>query len=487
MSRHLAAVADKPGRVILYVRVSALMGRGGEDFHSPDLQLAAMRRATAGMREVAVIDDDIDVSGRTFDRGGLDRVRQLVEAGQVDALAVYNLARFGRNTVQGLQFLNWLADRGVTVLSASEHIDTSTPSGRWMLTTMLALAEMRSDEIGVEWGSTIRQRARSGKPHGPAATGYRRGPDGHLVEDPDAGPAMRDFFTGYAAGEDMNVLRRELHAVTGLRLPSTALRKMLTNPTYLGVVRVGRPGRPGTVETPGAHEPLMTRETWERIQLRVARTRTEPPRLRTPRYALSGLVLCVLCEAPAHHYLQSSAKEIARLRCTTQQRSLAGCSGFGAPRSTDVEDAVLARIAAHIAKLRGDVSGQAVRRSRARRAGMDAAAVRKELEEIKRAMARAAEALIRERIDDAAYDATMRSLREDEARLAADYHALSREAQAPEPGQVVALGEKLLALWPRMDGQQRNRAMRDLVEAVTIAPASSYRQPLGERVEVRPR
>jgi len=483
MTRHLAAVPDKPGRVILYVRVSALMGRGGEDFHSPDLQLAAMRRATAGMREVAVIDDDIDVSGRTFDRGGLDRVRQLVEAGQVDAIAVYNLARFGRNTVQGLQFLNWLADRGVTVLSASEHVDTSTPSGRWMLTTMLGLAEMRSDEIGVEWSSTIRQRARSGRPHGPAATGYRRGPDGRLVEDPTAGPAMREFFAGYAAGEDLHVLRRELHAVTGLRLPSTALRKMLTNPTYLGVVRVGR--GPGIVEAQGAHEPLMTPDTWEQVQLRIAHTRTEPPRLRTPKYALSGIGVCGLCDTRAHHYLQSSDKDIVRLRCAKQQSALAGCRGFGAPRAAEVEAAVLARIAAHIAKLRGDIGGQTVRRSRARRAGMDAAAVRKELDEIKRAMARAAEALVRERIDDEAYDATMRSLREDEARLASDYSALTREAQVPEPGQIVALGEKLLALWPRMDGRQRNRAMRDLVEAVAIMPADSYRQPLDKRIDPR--
>src|SRR5687768_2774212 len=144
-NRRLVAVLDRPLRVVVYIRVSALMGRGGDDFHSPEVQLGAIRRRTIGMREVEVIDCDIDQTGTTFDRKGIDRVRELAEAGLMDVLAVYNVSRLGRNTLESLKFLNWLADRGVTIISAKQHIDTSTPSGRKHLTDLLAGAQMQSE------------------------------------------------------------------------------------------------------------------------------------------------------------------------------------------------------------------------------------------------------------------------------------------------------------------------------------------------------
>jgi site-specific DNA recombinase len=121
--RALAAVPDQPRRVVAYRRVSALMGRGGDDFHSPDVQLQAIRRVTTGMVEVAVI-DDIDRTGRHFAREGIDKIRALAEAGHLDVLAVYDVSRLGRNVRESLAFLSRLADRGVTIVSACEQVDT---------------------------------------------------------------------------------------------------------------------------------------------------------------------------------------------------------------------------------------------------------------------------------------------------------------------------------------------------------------------------
>ncbi|MGC1213859.1 MAG: recombinase family protein, partial [Micromonospora sp.] len=148
--RALRPVPDAQSRVALYVRVSALMGRSGDNFHSPEVQTTAMRRVTTGMHEVAVV-EDIDRTGRHFSREGIERIRRLALARQIDALAVYDVSRLGRNVKESLTFLAWLAEQGVTILSASEQVDTSTPAGRLMLTNMLAIAEYRSDEIGRGW------------------------------------------------------------------------------------------------------------------------------------------------------------------------------------------------------------------------------------------------------------------------------------------------------------------------------------------------
>lgn len=484
MTRHLAAVPESPGRVALYVRVSALMGRGGDDFHSPEVQVASMRRLTAGMREVEVVDDDIDVSGRSFTRDGIERIRQLAEGGHIDALCVYNLARLGRNVLESLTFLNWLADRGVTILSASEHVDTSTPSGRWMLTTMLGIAEMRSDEIGNEWGQTIHHRAKAGKHHGRPPTGYVRGDGGQLVEDPIVGPAVRRLFSGYAGGEQVRALRRRIQAVTGLILATGTVKRMLANRSYRGVVHVGARGPAGAVEVEDAHVALVDEQTWQRVQARLAEDRRTPAKLVSPKYPLSGIGRCGICDGRTNHR-PDPRRGVVRIFCASQWELLSPCAGCGFCNVADVEKAVLAKIETHIAKLKGDVGAQAAQASKASRAGIDAAAVRGELDATRRAMARATERWAREQIDDRTYQDAMGSLRETEDRLAVTLGGLSRTAAAPEPGRLVALGAKLIELWPRMDGGQRNRSLRDVIETVTIMPSEHYRQPVHQRVQVK--
>jgi site-specific DNA recombinase len=483
--RYLAAVPDSPRRVVLYVRVSSVMGRGGDEFHSPDMQLNAMHRATAGMQEVAVIDDDIDQTGRTFEREGIAKIRKLAELGSFDVLAVYNISRFGRNVLESLKFLNWLADRGVTILSASEHIDTSTPSGRWMLTNMLAIAEMRSDEIGVEWSRTISSRARNGMHHGPPPTGYVKGDDGRLVPDPIAGAAVRQAFADYAAGLPVVGIRRRLHAATGLGFAPSTFKSMLSNVAYAGTVRVGARGPAGVVEFPGAHPPLVDRDTWVKVQARVARDRSVPAKYAAPQYPLSGLGRCGSCEK-ATNYRNDAGKGAVRIFCPrTWNTAGDGCRGCGALPAADVEAWVLNRVRVHVSALRGDIGTQSAQLARASRAGVDAGAVETERAATRRAMARATERWSREQIDDRSYQDAMTSLRAAEAELSVTLARLQETAAAPEPGKLIALGEKLLELWPRMDGEQRNRALRDLATSVMIAPATYRRQPASERVTVQ--
>lgn len=483
MSRHLAAVPDKPGRVALYVRVSALMGRGGDDFHSPELQVTAMRRVIPGMREVAVV-EDIDQTGRTFTRDGIDQIRRLAEAGSIDALAVYNVSRLGRNVLESLQFLSWLADRGVTILSASENLDTSTPTGRWMLTTMLGLAEMQSDQIGDGWSQTIHHRARAGKHHGRPPTGYVRGEDGRLVEDPIVGAAIRRMFADYAAGEQVRTVRRRLQAATGLVLAASTVKRMLTNRTYRGVVHVGARGPAGAVDLPDAHVPLVDEPTWQLVQARLVADRRTPAKLLAPKYALSGIGRCGVCNGRTNHR-PDTRHGVVRIFCAAQWEMTAPCTGCGSCNAADIEAIVIEWIAERLGRLRGDVGAHAAQASKASRAGIDADAVRGELAATRRAMAKATERWVREQIDDRSYGDTMSALRDSEQRLSVTLAGLSRTADAPEPGRMVALAEKLVELWPRMDGGQRNRSLRDLVDTVTIMPSARYRQPVAERVSVQ--
>ncbi|MFF3867391.1 recombinase family protein [Micromonospora sp. NPDC001898] len=477
--RPLAAVPDRPTRVVLYVRVSALMGRGGDDFHSPDVQTSAMRRATTGMREVGTI-SDIDVTGTHFSREGIDRIRDMARAGQIDAIAVYDVSRFGRDVLESLLVLRELSEAGVTIISACEHIDTSTPAGEMMLINLLNIAQYRAKEIGRAWSGTIARRAEQGRHHGRPPTGYRRGADGRLEPDPVLGHVIAQAFRDYAAGGQVRELRRRIQAATGTHLAATSMKKLLANRTYLGIVHTRSPT--GVVETPGAHEPLVDEDTWQRVQARIEADRRVHPRLQVARYSLSGIGRCGVCEGHTNIRPHSRGPGIF---CRNQFELTSPCSGCGHPSLVVVEAALLEQVRARIELLRGDVAARQAHLARSVRAGADADTLQREIEATRKAMARTTQRWAREQMDDRTYEDTMADLRAAEAQLMENLGAARAVVETAAPELVVSLGETMLTLWPSMDGEQRNRALRQVLVTVTIRPSAYYRQPAVERLDVQ--
>lgn len=120
-----------PRRQVSYIRVSALMGRGGEQFHSPDLQLQAIREMAGRTQaiEVAVV-QDIDRTGRDFNREGIRQVMAMARNHEIDVVGFYDLSRFGRNLAESLGHIRELHDLGVSVASTVENFDDS-PEGQF--------------------------------------------------------------------------------------------------------------------------------------------------------------------------------------------------------------------------------------------------------------------------------------------------------------------------------------------------------------------
>ncbi|SCL12836.1 recombinase family protein [Micromonospora inyonensis] len=467
--RRLAAVPDRPTRAVLYVRVSALMGRGGEDFHSPDVQISAMRRTTHGMTEVAVV-EDIDRTGRHFSREGIDRIRRMADAGQIDALAVYDVSRLGRNVRESLAFLAELADKGVTILSANEQVDTSTPAGRLMLTNMLAIAEYRSDEIGRGWSGAIQRRAERGQHHG-RPLGYLK-EDKRLVPDPLVGPAIAEAFRRYAAGARVGEVTEYLSGVRGVAMTNINVKKLLRNPAYLGKVVAG-----GEV-LQGEHDPLTDEETWRKVQQRLDDEAGAPPRALAYTWALVGLVEC-----QRGHKLQ---KQGNRLVCGHGRGDTKGgdCPGVGRPIIALVEEETLRQVAAYAAKLRTDAGVRASRAARIDSARVDRDRLEKELNAARAAMVKLATSNALSQLPDEVYQKALGELTRIEQSAAAELARLAPVREAPAPEAEAAMVDTLLGLWPDMTNQERSRALRAVVDRVEVRAAERWRQPESERIEV---
>ena len=80
------------------------------------------------------------MSGKSTDRPELKRMMNFVRAG--DTVIVEAISRFARNTKDLLELVEQLTSKGVEFVSQKEAIDTSTPTGKFMLTIFGAVAEL---------------------------------------------------------------------------------------------------------------------------------------------------------------------------------------------------------------------------------------------------------------------------------------------------------------------------------------------------------
>ncbi len=98
------------------------------------------------MQELGVEQVFIDrMSGKSMDRPELQRMMSFVREG--DTVIVESINRFARNTRDLLELVERLREKNVEFVSKKEAIDTTTPSGKFMLTIFGAVAELEREYI----------------------------------------------------------------------------------------------------------------------------------------------------------------------------------------------------------------------------------------------------------------------------------------------------------------------------------------------------
>lgn len=98
------------------------------------------------LRELGVDELFIDkASGKNADRLELRRMMEYVRRG--DTVIVESISRFARNTRDLLDLVERLTEKQVEFVSRKEAIDTTTPTGKFMLTVFAAVAELEREYI----------------------------------------------------------------------------------------------------------------------------------------------------------------------------------------------------------------------------------------------------------------------------------------------------------------------------------------------------
>lgn len=98
------------------------------------------------MKELGVEEIYIDkASGKNTERQQLKKMISYIRHG--DTVIVESISRFARNTKDLLELIEMLSAKEVTFISKKEAIDTTTPSGKFMLTVFGAVAELEREYI----------------------------------------------------------------------------------------------------------------------------------------------------------------------------------------------------------------------------------------------------------------------------------------------------------------------------------------------------
>ena len=98
------------------------------------------------MEQLGVDEVYVDrLSGKNTDRPELKKMLDYVRRG--DTVIVESISRFARNTRDLLELVEQLTAKGVEFVSQKEAIDTTTPTGKFMLTVFGAVAELEREYI----------------------------------------------------------------------------------------------------------------------------------------------------------------------------------------------------------------------------------------------------------------------------------------------------------------------------------------------------
>jgi site-specific DNA recombinase len=228
--------------------------------------------------------------------------------GAFDVVLVYKLDRIGRTLLNVVDAHDRLDVCGVALRSATEPIDTSSPSGRLIFHMLASFAEFERGTIRERTQHRLHRAFRNGKQTGRIPYGYDIAQDGGFVIVEEEAAVVREVFSNIAGG---STLYREAQRLNGLGMPgpgwkyrgrprehsarwtAATLSKLVNQTAYGGTHLVRISGGEGSVER--ECPPVVPIELQQQALARLAENKRHGRRQADRSYLLSGLIRCAVC------------------------------------------------------------------------------------------------------------------------------------------------------------------------------------------------
>jgi DNA invertase Pin-like site-specific DNA recombinase len=224
---------------VAYLRKSRVIDeRNGVSWEVQEAKVRELAAQFGDNGNRLLILSDWNLSGRKGAKGrpGYRRLIEMIESGEASAVYSYNMARLSRSTHDLLELVHLADERKVPVRLVADQFDTSTATGRMLLTVLAAVDEMTADLASEHAKDAVAARRARGDRIGHPYYGERPGEDAEAVI-----AAYKDAGSVMGAGRLLN--ERKVPTRMGGPWATTTVRETLIR---LGAMpRNTRPGAKG--------------------------------------------------------------------------------------------------------------------------------------------------------------------------------------------------------------------------------------------------
>ncbi len=224
-------------RVAAYVRVSVEKELSEHSFAAQLDHFIKLMDSRPDWTNAGVY-SDYGITGTKTDRPGFQGLMAACEAGQIDLVLTKSISRFCRNTVDLLNTIRHLKEKGINVHFERENMDTMSDSGELLLTLLASFAQEESRSMSENCKWSIRKRFEQGRGNCFHLYGYRWDGKEFHIEDHEA-EIVRKVFSLYLEGLGPHAIAARLkddgvERSNGTPFTYSRIVKMLHQEKYCG-------------------------------------------------------------------------------------------------------------------------------------------------------------------------------------------------------------------------------------------------------------
>lgn len=302
-----------PVQAGIYCRLS--LAKYGDTTNVEDQEHICRELAKGRGWEVARVYTDNSRSAwqRRRHRPGWESMLADVEAGKLSAIVVYHGDRLVRQPYDLELLVNLAYGKGIKLASPTGTRDLSNDDDLFIVRIEAAAACRESANTSRRVKRDIARRGTRGVVNSGGRGGRLFGfaTDG-VTQEPGEIAIVREVCARVLAGEGIRTLaadlaRRGITTTAGRPMHPQAIRRMVDNPRYAGLMPDGI--------TRGAQEPALGRADWESANAVLAMHGADlAPGHNARRYLLSGIARCGACSSGLQ-ILSGTSRQVTAYRC----------------------------------------------------------------------------------------------------------------------------------------------------------------------------
>ena len=254
-----------------------------------------------------------------------DMIRR-IQTGDAEGIIAWHPDRLARNSIDGGQLI-YLLDQGcIKDLRFATYTFENNPMGKFMLQVMFGQSKYYVDHLSENVRSGCLTKVKNGWLPNRPPLGYLNDKETEtIIEDPERYLNVSELLRlaidrGYSvqrlwqiAVYDMGLTTRKSKRIGGKLVSPSSIYKILKNPFYAGVIRWN-----GQLY-PGKHNPMITLDEYDRLQLRLRGGGTTRPKRYI--FAYTGIIHCGACglSVTAEHKTNRFGSHYVYYHCTRRR------------------------------------------------------------------------------------------------------------------------------------------------------------------------